>query len=306
MGLGIGFYPSGGRTWYAGIVTFKALLDGIRLNYGETVRCYLMRTADQPTAASEDRLIGSESITIQLVPDRNAGEKADSRAQRHSHGVPEDVALREHEIDVIFGMAGSCEFSKARKLIWLTDFQHKYTPDIYGPDGCRARDRKFRDSAQAASRIVVKSEAVASDVDLFLPQYRAKTRVIRFVSSIPASTYELGIQAVLSAYSLPDRFIYLPNQFWKHKNHETVFRAIKLLKERGDRVTVVCSGFAGDFRHPAHAEDLLRKRTEWGIEDEIIYVGMIPHEHVLVLMRQSICVLNPSIFEGFGNTASEA
>jgi glycosyltransferase involved in cell wall biosynthesis len=130
--------------------------------------------------------------------------------------------------------------------------------------------------------------------------------VIRFVSDIPPSTYQVDIQPVLEAYSLPDRFIYLPNQFWKHKNHETVFRAIKLLKDRGERVNLVCSGFARDFRHPAHAEELLQKRIEWGIEDQIIYLGMIPHEHVLVLMRHSLCVLNPSLFEGFGNTASEA
>jgi glycosyltransferase involved in cell wall biosynthesis len=307
MGLGIGFYPTGGRTWYAGIVTFKALLDGIRLTFGETVRCYLMRVADQPTAGSDERFVVGESIAIQPVPDRDSETKADwQAAQPHNHGLPEDVALRKYNIDLIFGRAGSCEFSKARKLIWLTDFQHKYTPDIYTPEGCRARDRTLRDSAQAAARIVVKSQAVAGDVELFLPQYLPKTRVIRFVSAIPPSVYQLELQPVLNTYSLPDRFIYLPNQFWKHKNHETVFRAIKLLKETGERVSLVCSGFAHDFRHPAHAEALLRKRADWGIEDQIIYVGMIPHEHVLQLMRQSVCVLNPSLFEGFGNTASEA
>ena len=145
MGFGIGFYPTGGRTWYAGMVTFKALIDAIRANYSETVRCYLMRIGDPPGVPPEDSLISCPSILIQPVQDPNPAGKADRPIdQAHSRGMAEDAALREYKIDVIFGRAGSCEFSKARKLIWITDFQHKYTPEIYAPQGCRERDRQLR------------------------------------------------------------------------------------------------------------------------------------------------------------------
>lgn len=308
MGLGIGFYPPGGPTWYAGVVTFKALLDGIRLKYGEAVRCYLLRVADgYPGGMSNGPLTGREDVAVLPVTEPLAEEcLARGLAQSYEPALAEALALSKYKIDVVFGKSGSCEFSRAKKLIWLTDFQHRYTPDLYTPAGCRAREQALRDAADAAARIVVKSQSVARDLEMFLPQYRSKTRVIRFVSTIPPSVYELELDPVLRAYSLPDRFIYLPNQIWKHKNHETAFRAVKLLKERGERVALVCSGFAVDSRRPDHAANLLRKRVEWGVDDQIICVGMIPHEHVLLLMRQSVCVLNPSLFEGFGNTASEA
>ncbi|MDQ4147098.1 MAG: glycosyltransferase, partial [Pseudomonadota bacterium] len=37
-----------------------------------------------------------------------------------------------------------------------------------------------------------------------------------------------------------------------------------------------------------------------------LYLGMLPREHVLLLRRQSICVLNPSLFEGWGLSVAEA
>src|SRR5262245_66248176 len=77
MGFGIGFYPTGGRTWYAGIVTFKSLIDAIRARYSETIRCYLMRIGDPSGASPEDSLIGCPSIAIQAVRDPKSAGKAD-------------------------------------------------------------------------------------------------------------------------------------------------------------------------------------------------------------------------------------
>jgi glycosyltransferase involved in cell wall biosynthesis len=44
----------------------------------------------------------------------------------------------------------------------------------------------------------------------------------------------------------------------------------------------------------------------WGIREQIIYLGLVERDEVLALMRQSICVLNPSLFEGWGYSVDEA
>jgi len=112
--------------------------------------------------------------------------------------------------------------------------------------------------------------------------------------------------SIINLYNLPEKFFYLPNQFWKHKNHETVFKAIKVLKDRGVKVTLVCTGYPGDYRHPKYVSELFQKLSEWNIRDQVIYLGMIPHDHLLLLMRQSITVINPSLFEGWGISVDEA
>jgi glycosyltransferase involved in cell wall biosynthesis len=105
---------------------------------------------------------------------------------------------------------------------------------------------------------------------------------------------------------LPEKFIYLPNQFWKHKNHRAVFNALKLLKDCGIKPFLVCSGSLHDYRHPSYFGQLLQAISEFGIRDQIAFLGLIPRDHVYLMIRQSICVLNPSLFEGFGLAVDEA
>ncbi len=69
---------------------------------------------------------------------------------------------------------------------------------------------------------------------------------------------------------------------------------------------MVCTGYPSDNHHPGYFPDLWQQLSHWGIRDQVIYLGLIPHEHVLLLMRQSICVINPSLFEGWGITVDEA
>jgi glycosyltransferase involved in cell wall biosynthesis len=150
------------------------------------------------------------------------------------------------------------------------------------------------------------SESVKNDFEKFAPEYAHKARVLKTVTPIPETVYEADFNKILKLYNLPEKFVYLPNQFWKHKNHKLVFNALKILKDRGIQVSLVCTGFPGDYRHAGYFAGLFQKLSEWGIRNQVIYLGMIPYEHVLLLMRQCVCVLNPSLFEGFGLSVDEA
>jgi glycosyltransferase involved in cell wall biosynthesis len=100
--------------------------------------------------------------------------------------------------------------------------------------------------------------------------------------------------------------VYLPNQFWKHKNHGVAFEAIKIARDRGVRINLACTGYPADYRHAQYFAELWAKASQWNVRDQIFYLGVLPREHVLLLMRQSICVLNPSLFEGWGMSVDEA
>jgi glycosyltransferase involved in cell wall biosynthesis len=105
---------------------------------------------------------------------------------------------------------------------------------------------------------------------------------------------------------LPRRFVYLPNQFWAHKNHKVVVQALALAKAQGSQVTVVCTGSAWDHRNPWYFSELLATISELGLRDNLILLGFIPHAHLFQLMRQSLAVLQPSLFEGWSTTVEEA
>ena len=214
--------------------------------------------------------------------------------------------LKDNGVRVFFGPSLLLKYPGVATLSWLPDFQHVHLPDMFAESEIASRNEQFLKTAAVTNRVVVLSEAVKNDFQSFAPQYINKVRVIPPISYIPESVYACDPKSVISIYDLPERFAYLPNQFWKHKNHEAVFRALRILKDRGLRVPLVCTGYAEDYRHQGYFAELWLKASRWGVRDCIFYLGVVPREHVLLLMRQSACVVNPSMFEGWGFSVDEA
>jgi glycosyltransferase involved in cell wall biosynthesis len=214
--------------------------------------------------------------------------------------------LRRHKIDVLFGPMIMYRYGKIPTLSWIPDFQHVHLPEMFGPSEVRQRDGDFLRTARVSSRIILMSETVKRDFESFAPEHAHKARVIKAVSCPPESVCETDPKSIVKLYNLPEKFVYLPNHFWKHKNHELVFKAVMLLKERGIEMLLVCDGYPGDYRHPSYFADLLTKLSLWDIRNQIVFLNSDLHEHVFLLMRQALCVLNPSLFEGFGFTVDEA
>ena len=46
--------------------------------------------------------------------------------------------------------------------------------------------------------------------------------------------------------------------------------------------------------------------AELGLREQFLFVGLVPHEDLYSLIRQSKCVLNPSLFEGWSTTVEES
>lgn len=214
--------------------------------------------------------------------------------------------VRRHGVDAVFGLCMQYGYGGIPTLSWVYDFQHIHLPEMFSLKERLMRDWVFSRTARLSTRVLLMSQAVKKDFESSFPNYAHKARVLKTTSYISQSLYETDPKTIAAVYRLPEKFVYLPNQFWKHKNHEVVFRALKLLKHQGIRVFVVCSGYHGDDRHPRYFSDLQANVADWRIGDQIRLLGLVPHDHVFQLMRQSICVLNPSLFEGFGLSVDEA
>jgi glycosyltransferase involved in cell wall biosynthesis len=137
------------------------------------------------------------------------------------------------------------------------------------------------------------------------PGQAAKARVLNFVAHLPAQALTTDPFYLMQKHHLPDKFIYLPNQLWRHKNHLTAFRAVKILADRHSRVCLVCSGNLSDRRNPAYKEEVFQYVKESGLSDRVFILGMVDFDDVYALIRQSCCVLNPSLYEGWSTTVEE-
>ncbi len=104
---------------------------------------------------------------------------------------------------------------------------------------------------------MLSSEDARRDFERSLPAYASKERVMRFVAQVPADVYDDDPGWICDEYHLPERFVYLPNQFWVHKGHRLVVEALAQLRKTHPEITVVCTGNPSDHRAPLYFGELL-------------------------------------------------
>lgn len=298
----------GGPDWNAGTVYLKNLLIAIKQMDGDSVSLSIL--SEDPLNGCDRDLtsLGISNLMTCPIPQRWTLSWMLGYVSKRlfDRDYLTEKLLNGHNITVMFGPLLCLKLSGVATLSWVPDFQHRLLPEMFSRNEIDYRNRTFQQCANNSSRIILISNTVKRDFDTFMPHSSHKVRVLRPLCFIPDAVYEYDVQSVLSLYHLPERFIYLPNQFWKHKNHGVAFEAVKILKDRGININLVCTGSTLDYRHPTYLAHLWQKLSQWNIRDRVIYLGVLPYEHVLVLMRQSLCVLNPSLFEGWGMTVDEA
>ncbi|MFM7217970.1 MAG: glycosyltransferase family 4 protein [Bacteroidota bacterium] len=192
------------------------------------------------------------------------------------------------------------------RLYWIPDFQHVHLSYLFSDEEIKERNQRFHSGCKYADVIIVSSKNAQKDLARFAPEHLHKSQVSNFVSNVPENIWAEEPSTLLTKYNLPEKFFYLPNQFWKHKNHLTVLEALWNLKKRGVIPHIVFTGNPTDYRNPEYIEELKSNIKKWDLESQLHILGMVDHNDVLLLIRQCIAIINPSLFEGWSTTVEES
>ncbi|MCC6730586.1 MAG: glycosyltransferase family 4 protein [Chthonomonadales bacterium] len=309
--LRVAFFDSAGAGWTGGVHYLRNLCLAIR-SLGDEERPEILFVATSGAVAPAlvglaDRVVeaprGSEGLGL--------GQRLINRVHRRTRlSLPAETStsrrLRAEGASVVFGCFDPGEGLRLPFVGWIPDFQHVRLAAMFAAEERGARDAQFRALAERAALVVLSSRDARADFEGFAPEHRDKARVLPFVASIPGAVYEADPAWVCRQYRLPERFFYLPNQFWKHKNHRLVLDALDILRDREPDVVVVCTGNSSDHRNPTYFGELLADISARGLRERMVVLGMVPSEHILPLMRQSVALLQPSLFEGWSTTVEEA
>lgn len=217
---------------------------------------------------------------------------------------------QDHDIDLVWE---SAVFLGRRfpipVLSWLPDFQHQHLKTLFSKPAWWRREIGFRMQTGSARTVVLSSHDARKDCEQFYPKSKGKTCVVNFAIDLDPAAHINRQQEILATYNLPARYIYLPNQFWSHKNHRLIIEALTLLKERNqlaDALPIVMTGNKKDPRDPTLFDRLIAEATERNLIEKFRYLGMVPYEDVFGLNAASDAFVNPSHFEGWSTTVEEA
>lgn len=211
---------------------------------------------------------------------------------------------RDYNVDII---SHQQECRACDGIAWIADFQHKHLPEMFDAAEIEHRDKVFAHLAKTNRLVILSSDDALQDFRTFYPDYAYKGRCLHFVSiPEPGALGDVDAASACARLGVPERFFYVPNQFWKHKNHIVVMKAVARLKKRGVDVTVICSGKTADTRFPTYFDELMAFCSAEGIDENVKVLGLIDRNDVYFLQRQCVSLINPSKFEGWSSSVEEA
>lgn len=191
---------------------------------------------------------------------------------------------------------------------WIPDFQHLHLPDCFTAHDCRHRDEVYLAMAERCKRIMLSSHDVLADYRRFAPRFSHKASVHPFPSLFAFERPTGDPALATAAYQLPPRFALVVNQFWAHKNHLVVVRALSLLRQRGKRPCVVFAGLPADFRDPTNAtlSIVLQEIARHRLQDQLVLLGRVSFPELVSLLRSCALLIQPSRFEGWNTSVEDA
>lgn len=217
------------------------------------------------------------------------------------------AAFRSARIDVVVEAAHFFGWRLAIPVVaWIPDLQHRSLPQLFPRMARWRREIGFRVQMASGRTIMLSSESAHRDFRTYYPRAGNDVCVVRFATQPPAALLNTDPSEVIATYGLPESYFYLPNQFYRHKNHQLVVDALTILKKRGANVVVCASGSTEDRREPGYYELVNAQVRERGLDAHFRHVGTIPLLHVYALLRASTALINPSRFEGWSTTVEEA
>jgi glycosyltransferase involved in cell wall biosynthesis len=213
-----------------------------------------------------------------------------------------DRMAAEEGIDVLFRMYpmdDTLEFPLRKQVFLIPDNQHETFPEFFHPEDLRRRRVAFSRALGEAGAIGTISEFARKTLVDF-PDTRC-TDVFLMEPSLQVSHKAEKGESELSPSErarIPrgDYFLF-PANLWKHKNHQRLLQAFRLLRERTGRdVTLILTG------HPAGWEELAGEFPGLPVH----HLGFVRPEFLRVLMQKARALVFFSLYEGFGIPLLEA
>lgn len=162
-------------------------------------------------------------------------------------------------------------------------------PELTSERIFESRELMYTKSLKKAFKVIVDSD--------YSKQYsinkynldEKRVEVLKFLPNIRVADNEGSID-IKKIYNIKNDYIFYPAQFWAHKNHMYILKAIKILKEKKNiDLDVVFSG-----SNRGNLEYILKKAKELGVDDLIHYAGFVPNNQIPSLYKQSLSLVMPT------------
>ena len=162
-------------------------------------------------------------------------------------------------------------------------------PELSNERKFESRELIYTKSLKKAFKVIVDSDYSKKYATNKYNLDEKRVEVLKFLPNIEAAD-DKEIFDIKDLYNLKNDYVYYPAQFWSHKNHIYILKAIRILREKKNTdVDVVFSGSdKGNLGY------VLDKAKQLNVDDLIHYIGFVPNSQIPYLYKQSLSLVMPT------------
>lgn len=171
----------------------------------------------------------------------------------------------------------------------IHDLMHRYEshfPEVKGT--CHRRELLFRSITAYSAVILAESELGRQQItECYLEQSRSRTKIEILPYTVPDHIVHCEEEYI----KVPEKYVFYPAQFWKHKNHIHLLKAIRLLKAEIDDIHLVLAGSEKNC-----LKEIRKFIAENYLEENIQIAGFVDDRQIAYLYRHAVALVMPTYF----------
>lgn len=252
-------------------------------------------------------------ITYKDFPANNFIKTYSRKILKKIIDIPLITICQKYKIEEIYPVEFFPYFGLENKCVyWIPDFQHIKLPKLFTKEEMNYRNKRFKFIAKNHKTLILSSKDAYATYKELYPKYTNGINILSFMSDIGDDIKKIDTEMendVINKYNLPNKYVFIANQFMLHKNHLTAFKAVNLLVNTMNiNIVLICTGNKNDYRDKEgkYYNSLLDYINQNNLENNIRILGVIPRVEQLTIMKLSKVVIQPSLFEGWGTTVEDA
>ena len=296
----VGFSQMGSKKWMGGYTYLKNISSVIKLKLKSKV---------------VTKFVKHENENLENIDQSKFNKIIEIKKKKNFFNLFFNFKLNkiiENELDIFFDLNYSGLFNINKKIIpWIPDFQHRNLPNMFSFLGYWRRELLFKRKIFFQKNIIVSSNNAKKDCIKFYNKNPRNIHVVRFSIFTNPEDHTNRLSYITKKYKIKKKYIYVPNQFWAHKNHDVILKSLTHIKSNNLKVynklpQIIFTGIPSDSRNKNYSKKLLDKINSAEFKNKVKYLGVVPLDDVYKLNANCLYLINPSFFEGWSTTVEEA
>ncbi len=286
IGVYLASEPFGGGTYQYNLSIIHALDSFDQSQYKITVFCHSEKWAEIVPKRFE-KIIVARPLVLRILGrvykmiDRSA--EGWRRFAWFFNPMIKEINKSDCEI-IIYPSQDALSYQTNKKsLSTIHDLMHRYESHFeeYQNGEYDRREKHYSMMCKYATGILVDSNIGKKHVVDSYTTDESKVFVLKFVP--PMYLLDAKDVDVKSKYDLPENYLFYPAQFWEHKNHINLLKALRIVLDRGVDINLVLVGSKKN-----NYEKVMNFITELGLDNHVFVLGYVSNDDMASLYKNAV------------------